>query len=54
MDRVEVALDMLADRSRARTSQMLGELEHAVSARLSSGLWVLLSPCRCLTAPGAA
>ncbi|MCZ4124857.1 MULTISPECIES: hypothetical protein [Streptomyces] len=52
MDRIELALDLLGDRSCARTSTILGQSEHTVSARLSSGLWVLLAPCGCRAVRG--
>lgn len=48
MDRIELAVEILGDQSCARTSTILGQAEHTVSARLSSGLWVLLAPCDCL------
>ncbi|MEY9964142.1 hypothetical protein ABIA33_002184 [Streptacidiphilus sp. MAP12-16] len=45
LDRVEIALDLLGDRTCAKASEVLGLPEYAVAARLRSGLWVLFAPC---------
>ncbi|NEC84857.1 hypothetical protein [Streptomyces sp. SID12501] len=45
LDRVELALHLVGDRSCATVSRMLGLPERSVAARLRSGLWVLFTPC---------
>ncbi|WP_329269759.1 hypothetical protein [Streptomyces sp. NBC_01451] len=45
LDRVELALHLIGDRSCAAVSHTLGLPERSVAARLRSGLWVLFTPC---------
>ncbi|MDQ0933613.1 hypothetical protein [Streptomyces turgidiscabies] len=45
LDRVELALHLVGDRSCAAVSRTLGLPERSVAARLRSGLWVLFTPC---------
>ncbi|MET9502495.1 hypothetical protein ABZY42_12330 [Streptomyces sp. NPDC006622] len=45
LDRVELALHLVGDRSCETVSQMLGLPERSVAARLRSGLWALFTPC---------
>lgn len=45
LDRVELALHLVGDRSCAAVSRALGLPERSVAARLRSGLWVLFTPC---------
>ncbi|MEU5894242.1 hypothetical protein ABZ835_46785 [Streptomyces sp. NPDC047461] len=45
LDRIELALHLIGDRSCAAVSRTLGLPERSVAARLSSGLWVLFTPC---------
>lgn len=45
LDRIELALHLVGDRSCATVSQTLGLPERSVAARLRSGLWVLFTPC---------
>lgn len=45
LDRVELALSLLGQRTSAGVSATLGVPEHAVMARLHSGLTALFAPC---------
>ncbi len=45
LDRLELALHLIGDRTCATVSKTLGLPEHAVAARLRAGLWVLFTPC---------
>ncbi|MFF1284534.1 hypothetical protein ACFVY4_27830 [Streptomyces sp. NPDC058299] len=45
LDRIELALHLVGDRSCAAVSHTLGLPERSVAARLRSGLWVLFTPC---------
>lgn len=45
LDRIELALHLIGDRSCVTVSRTLGLPERSVAARLSSGLWVLFTPC---------
>ncbi|MHA6757985.1 hypothetical protein [Streptacidiphilus sp. PAMC 29251] len=45
LDRVELALGLLGERTSAGVSVMLGVPEHEVVARLHSGLIALFAPC---------
>ncbi|NUK83632.1 hypothetical protein [Streptomyces lunaelactis] len=45
LDRIELALHLIGDRSCDTVSRTLGLPERSIAARLSSGLWVLFTPC---------
>ncbi|TJZ99734.1 hypothetical protein [Actinacidiphila oryziradicis] len=45
LDRLELALYLIGDRTCAAVSKTLGLPEHAITARLREGLWVLFAPC---------
>ncbi|WP_405953635.1 hypothetical protein [Streptomyces phaeochromogenes] len=45
LDRIELALHLIGDRSCAAVSRTLGLPERSVAARLRSGLWVLSTLC---------
>ncbi|MGP3980857.1 hypothetical protein [Streptomyces sp. KR80] len=45
LDRVELALTLIGDRTCVTASEALGLPEYAVAARLRSGLWLLFAPC---------
>ncbi|MDQ0596240.1 hypothetical protein QF037_000585 [Streptomyces canus] len=45
LDRIELALHLIGDHSCATVSRTLGFPERSIAARLSSGLWVLFTPC---------
>ncbi|MFI1105652.1 hypothetical protein [Streptomyces melanogenes] len=45
LDRIELALYLIGDRSCATVSRTLGLPERSIAGRLSSGLWVLFTVC---------
>lgn len=45
LDRIELTLALIGDRTCATVSRTLGLPEHTIATRLRAGLWVLFAPC---------
>lgn len=45
LDRIELTLALIGDRTCATVSRTYGLPEHTITARLRAGLWVLFAPC---------